>query len=84
MDNVNIKNEDFIRLTIDLLIKNSAHLNVLQDLMILTIGAVSPQQNRDTILKGIASSLAENHKKAKDALLTEIYKQYGHIDLEGL
>jgi len=73
-----------MRLAIDLLIKNSVQLKVLQDLMIMTLGAIARPEDRDTLIQGISSSLVKNHEIAKDVLLTEIYKQYGHIDIEGL
>ena len=84
MEDIKIKDEDVPRLIIDLLIKNSIQLKILQDLMIMTLGATSPDQNRDTIVKDVSNSLVENYKKERGVLLTEIYKQYGHIDLEGL
>lgn len=84
MDTINIKDEDMGKLIVELLVKNSVQLKILQDLMIMTLGASCPDQTRDSVLRAVSSSLVANHKKERDALLEVIFRQYGHIDLEGL
>ena len=84
MNDIKIKNEDVPRLMIDLLMKNVAETQALRELIILQIGAAAPSQNRDKVVTGIGKGFPDRYKKLYNDLKEEIYKQYGHIDLEGL
>ncbi len=84
MDNIQIKNEDTSRLIIDLLIRNSAEIASIKELLIMQAGANAPVQNRDTIVQQIQTGAVQRYQYHYKRLKEEIYKQYGHIDLEGL
>lgn len=84
MDNLKIKNEDISRLIIDLLIKNIAETQALRELIILQVGAAAPPQNRDKVLQDLAKGFPIRYNELYNTLKEEIWKQYGHLDLEGL
>ena len=84
MDNIQIKNEDVGRLIIDLLIKSIAETQALRELVILQVGAAAPPQNRDKVVQDIGKGFPNRYNQLREALKEDIYKQYGHIDLEGI
>ncbi len=84
MKTIDIKNEDVPRLLIDLLIKNTCEIQSLKELIILQTSAASPLENRDKVLKGLTTGSIDRVSALREILKEEIYKQYGHIDLEGL
>ena len=84
MEDINIKNDDIPKLIIDLLIKNSCAVTVLTEMFILQTGATTPADRRDQVVQDLYNGMVARTKELREIVKEEIFKQYGHIDLEGL
>lgn len=84
MENITIKNEDFPRLIVDLLIKNTCAITALTEMFVLQAGSITAPDRRDQVIHDLYSGMLARTKELRETISEEIFKQYGHIDLEGL